>query len=85
LTIAAEAVGSDGGAGAELEHADKATITIARIPGLTSTLSPRFGEFGPAGFSASAYGIARHAQQPVGRKVVPDLLFLLRAVDLCNF
>src|SRR5580700_6335163 len=34
--IAAEAVGSEGGGGVELEHAARATISAARIPSLTS-------------------------------------------------
>jgi hypothetical protein len=36
LTIAADAVGSEGGGGVELEHAAKPIIRRARIPVLTS-------------------------------------------------
>jgi hypothetical protein len=40
LTIAAEAVGSEGGAGVELEHAERASIRIVGIASLTSTSPP---------------------------------------------
>ena len=58
LRVAASALGSEGGGGAELEHAARAMTTAAIIPGLTS--APPSLAAG-AGFSASAAPIASRA------------------------
>jgi hypothetical protein len=58
LTIAADAVGSDGGVGVALEHAESASITTIKIADVTST-GPSFQSSWAAGFSAPKSRIAR--------------------------